>query len=204
MDIIPHLEERFGEHRVSVLPAQGADDIDLIRLDLEVRFPVTVVMTYGLSNYNMNVPEKWSGRNHNELYFCLPSYWDWNRLNDEKFAWPFTWLQKLVKHVVDNETWYGPGHTFENGNPPQHLSSTMHSDHLILVDPILLEDYLLPLETPEKTVHFLGVTPIFENEFDFKMAKGYHKFIRKYRGSNGTELIDDFRESVLKKRFRFF
>ncbi len=204
MDILPHLENRFGEHRVSVIPAQETDEIDLIRLDLEVRFPVTVIMTYGLSNYAMEVPEKFAGRNFNEIYFCLPSYWDWKDLSNEKFAWPFEWLQKLSKHLIDKETWYGPGHTFANGNPPQALSSTMKQNHLLLVDPILLEDHLQPLETSEKSVHFLGVTPIFENEFDFKMAKGYYKFIRKYRGANATELVDDFRESILKKRFRFF
>ena len=204
MDILPHLEERFGAHRVQLIPAENGDEIDLIRLELEVRFPVTVIMTYGLSNFRMEVPEKWEGRNYNEIYFCLPSYWDWNALSDEAFSWPFTWIQKLAKHVVDKNTWYSPGHTFANGNPPQPLSSKMKPNHLILVDPILLEDYLQPIETPDKTIHFLGITPLYENEFDSKMHRGYYKFIRKYRGANGTELIDDFRQSILKKRFRFF
>lgn len=203
-DILSHLEKRFGAHRVSVIPAKNEEDIDLIRLDLELRFPVTVVMTYRLSNYKMEVPENFKERSFNEIYFCLPSYWDWNALEDEKFSWPFKWIQKLAKHVVEKNTWYGPGHTFANGNPPESLSSSMKPNHLMLVDPILLEDYLQPIETPEKKVHFLGITPLFEREFDQKNSKGYHKFIRKYRNANGNELVDDFRESVLKKRFRLF
>ncbi|MFN5032685.1 MAG: hypothetical protein ACK5FX_10745, partial [Flavobacteriia bacterium] len=69
------LSDRFGEHRVSLFSIED-DSMPLLMLDLELKSPVTILMTNGLSNYQMPVPEKMAGREYNELYFCLPSYWN--------------------------------------------------------------------------------------------------------------------------------
>lgn len=197
------LSDRFGAHRVNSLEPKKKGDIELLKIDLELRSPVTVIMTNGLSNYEMPVPEKFSKRAFNELYFCLPSYWELDS-EEERFQWPLDWIKKLGKHLIDKKTWYGPGHTFSNGEPSKAFSSTMKSNHLILVDPIFLEEHLQPLALPDKTIHFLAIVPLFENEFDYKMSKGYFKFIRKFRVKNNDELLDDFRESNMKLKFRIF
>ena len=204
--LVDILEKRFGEHRVAAFlpPQHGENTIDLLKIDLEVRFPVTVIMTNGLSAYNMPVPEKKAEHSNVELYFCLPSYWDLDDLSNPNFSWPFALLDRLSNHLLDKSTWYGVGHTFANGNPPQALSEKLKANHLLLTEPILLEEHLQPIVTPDKSIHFLAITPIFEQEFDYKNSKGYFKFMRKYRSKNHNELVDDFRQSCLKSRFRIF
>jgi hypothetical protein len=195
--------KRFGEHRVSTIFPKKDEEIDLIVLDLELKSPIKVLMTNGLSNYTMPVPEKRMEQSNCELVVCLPSYWEIDN-PDERFQWPFLWMHKLANHLIEKQTWYGHGHTFSNGNPPRGLSESMLQNHLMLVDPIALEEQLSPITVKEKTIHFLALVPIFENEFDFKSAKGTFKFLRKYRAKNYDEVLDDFRESCLKSRLKLF
>jgi hypothetical protein len=198
------LAKRFGEHRVSDYLAQEVE-IELVKLDLELSSsPVTIILTNGLRNYAMPVPEKYKGQEHIELCFCLPSYWDLSATENSNMQWPLKWLDKLAKHLIEKETWYGPGHTFANGNPPQPFSHLMKPNHLLLVEPIKLEEHLSPLQTKEKTIHFLAIVPIYEQEFDIKMAKGFGKFLRKFRARNGNEIVDDYRENIYASRFRIF
>ena len=201
--LIEALQQRFGEHRVSDFPLLDENDVGLIQVDLELRSKVTLLMTNGLHKYKMPVPEKLEEFAHAELYFCLPSYWEL-AMDNEKFNWVYFQLQKLAKHLIDQQTWFGVGHTFSNGKPPQALSSTMKQNHLLLTEPILLEEALDKIVVDDKSITFLAVVPIFDEEFEFKMAQGYFKFIRKFRGKNNEETLDDFRESVKKRRFGLF
>lgn len=198
------LESKIGEHRVHSFNRSSEDYIDLLLLDIETKIPMKILMTDGLSEYKMSVPEKHTGREFNEIYFALPSYWEIEEKENPLMRWPIDQIQKLAKHVVENETWYGPGHTFSNGNPPAPLSENMKQNHLVLTEPILLEDLFQPLSLNEKTIHFLAIVPLFEDEFDRKMSSGYFKFIRKFRARNGNEILDDFRTSIYRSRWRIF
>ena len=103
------LENRFGAHRVHELEtAEG--DIPLLMLDLELKTPVTVLLTNGLSDYKMPVPEKMEGFEYNELFFCLPSYWEWEDMDNPGTNWIFHWIQRLAKYVQEKETLLGHGH----------------------------------------------------------------------------------------------
>lgn len=193
------LINRFGEHRVHDAPF--FEGIPLLILDLELRTPVTVVMTNGLSNYQMPVPEKWEDRAFNELYFCLPSYWEWEDLGNPNTNWVFDWLQKLAAYVVEKETWFGHGHTMPCGKEMKPLSSTMKQNHFFLSDPMLLIDELAPVSVDDKTIRFLSVIPIFKDEMDYKQHKSTFKFVQKMDNAGITEKLDDFRSSVLKRRW---
>lgn len=198
------LESKIGEHRVHSFNRNSTDYIDLLLLDIETKSPMKILMTDGLSEYKMPVPERYKDRAFNEIYFALPSYWEIEEGDNPLMTWPIDQIQKLAKHVIENETWYGLGHTFSNGNPPASLSENMKQNHLMLTDPILLEDLFLPLSIDDKTIHFLAIVPIFEDELDRKMSSGYFKFIRKFRLKNGNELLDDYRTSIYKKKWRIF
>ena len=198
------LEEKLGEHRVHSFNRGVEDYIDMLLLDIETKIPMKILMTDGLSEYNMPVPEKYKGREFNEIYFALPSYWEIEEKENPLMKWPLDQIQKLAKHVIENETWYGPGHTFSNGNPPQSLSENMKQNHLLMADPILLEDLLQPIDLEGKNIYFLAIIPLFEDEFDRKMSSGYFKFIRKFRAKNGNEVLDDYRTSIYRSRWRIF
>jgi hypothetical protein len=193
------LQKRFGEHRVKELPVADGD-IPLLILDLELKSPVTVIMTNGLSQYRMPVPEKHLGQERCELYFCLPSYWDWEKVDIPGLNWPFQWIQRLGKHLLERETWYGAGHTFPCSE--EGLSETMKQSYFMLSNPILLEDELAPISDAEGNIHFLAIVPLFKKEFEYKQSHGTVKLLRNLNTHGVSEKLDDFRGSAMKRRWR--
>lgn len=173
----------------------------LLLLELESKSPVSVLMTNGLSKFKMKVPEKMAGREFNELYFCLPSYWDWSDLENPRMNWVYPWIQRLTKFVIEKDTWFGPGHTMPCGQDMQSLSDTMLQNHFFLSDPILLAEELKPVEVNRNTIHFLGIIPIFPDEMDYKQGKGTFKLLKKLSQHGVTEKLDDYRSTILKSKW---
>lgn len=195
------LSTRFGESRVKKLVQINEAEFPMLLLTLDMRSEITVLMTNGLRTYDMPVPEKYEGKNRTELYFCLPSYWDTDNIQEQ---WIFEWIQKMAKHVVEKRTWFGAGHTIPNGNPAAPLSKTMRQKYLLLNEPIFLKEELKPAVIDGLEVNFLGIIPIFEDEMDYKMGKGTYKLLHKMEGKGVSELLDDFRLSSLKSKWRVF
>lgn len=195
------LINRFGLNNVKEHLSALEGAFPLLEIKIEMRSEITVLMTNGLSEYVMPVPEKFKERANIELYFCLPSYWD---LTTENGKWVIDWIQKLAKHCIEKEKWFGIGHTFPNGNPALPLSVTMKQKYLMLNTPYFLENELAPIEEGNQNIHFLAIIPIFEDEMDYKMGKGTYKLLQKIEGKGISELLDDYRMSCLKSKWRFF
>lgn len=195
------LIKRFGENRVLDVPVKEGE-IPLLIIDIELKSPVTVLVTNGLSNYRMSVPEKEEGKEYNELYFCLPSYWEWEDRSNPRMNWVFEWIQRLVKYVLTNESWFGHGHTMPCGPDMQALSDTMKQNHFFLSNPMYLENEMAPVIADSKRIFFLGIIPIFEDEMDYKQGKGTFKFVQKLMNKDVSEKLDDFRRTSLKSKWR--
>jgi hypothetical protein len=197
------LIERFGEKNVRSIDV-AADEMPLLEVNFEVKNQMKILITNGLSEYKMPVPEKVVGREFNEIYFCLPTYWDIRDIQNPNMNWVFPWIQRLAKHVVAKNTWFGPGHTIPCGNPFVSLSPTMRQNHFFLTDPLVLEQELTPIVLEDKVIYPLGILPIFEDEMDYKQGKGTLKLLQKLSNQGITEKLDDFRSSCLKNKWRFF
>jgi len=197
-----NLIQRFGAHRVSEIPVQEGE-VPLLILDLELISPVTVVVTNGLNDYKMPVPEKWVGREHNELYFCLPSYWEWEDRENPQMNWVFYWIQRLVQHVKEKETWFGHGHSMPCGKEMNPLSATMKQNHFMLSEPMLLEMEMAPVQMTDREINFLSIIPLFKDEMDYKQSKGTFKFMQKLVNNGITEKLDDYRGSATQRKWRY-
>ena len=200
-DLKTALQSRFGNHRVSDFPVKDGE-MPLLILDLELKSPVTIIVTNGLHKYSMPVHEKYEGRENNELYFCLPNYWEWDDLENPNTNWVFYWIQRLAKYVVEKETWFAHGHSMPCGAEKLPLSPTMKQTFFLLSDPLLLEQELTELNLGDKTVHFLSIIPIFKKEFEYKQARGTYKLMQKLNNKGVTEKLDDFRYTVTKNKWR--
>ncbi|MEO9258354.1 MAG: suppressor of fused domain protein [Crocinitomicaceae bacterium] len=201
MTLIEALEKRFGANRIEYCAPINEGDIPLMLIELEVKGKVTVLSTCGLSDYKMPVDEIFAGREYNEIYFCLPSYWDLNDLENPEINWVFDWIQRLAKFPIEKKTWFGHGHTIPAGNPPLSLSKTMKQNYFMFCDPILLDEELTPVELGDKTVNFLSIIPIFEKEWLYKSGGNTRSFLKKFNAKRQTEQLDDFRGSVLERKF---
>jgi hypothetical protein len=164
----------------------------------------SVLMTNGLSDFKMPVHEKHMGEEYNELYFLLPNYWNIEAIENPKFNWVFSWLQRLKNFAIEKKAWYGHGHTFPCGQEMQSLSTSMLQNHFILTRPIELDEDLAEIVLEDRSIGFLGVIPIFPDEMDFKQGRGTVQLFEKLRTFNVTEKLDDFRNTVLKSRWKSY
>lgn len=121
MSLKEALEKRLGAHRVECIPNPRHPEQPLIRLYLELNVPVTVIMTHGLSDYEMPVSEKWKDRAYNELFFCLPTYWELDGLETQAFYWIYDWIYRLEQFVREKNTWLEPGIPFPQETRLKHF-----------------------------------------------------------------------------------
>lgn len=197
------LIKKFGSGAVREL-AVGEDEIPLLLIEINARTKVSVLVTNGLRNYKMPVPEKEAGKEFNELYFSLPSYWELDERDNPNMNWVFHWIQRLAKHVQEKQTWFGHGHTMATGVNKLPISETMKQNHFMLSSPLLLENELAPIEIDGNKVHFLAIIPIYEDECTYKLSRGTKKFVTKFLRKGNTENLDDFRVSTIRHLFKIF
>lgn len=201
--MVEALKHRFGENRVRVL-TETTEGLGLILLNLELQSPVKVLMTNGLRFYDQPVPDTGKNAQRVELFFCLPSYWEEEDLDNPNFNWIYDWIQRIPAFVKEKNTWIGHGHTFSIGEERKQLSPNMKQDHLLIAKPLLLEDHLMPIECSEGEVQPLAIIPIFSDEWDYKQGKGTLKLLRKLQSKGVDETLDDFRTTVLKSKWRIW
>jgi hypothetical protein len=202
LNLLSALKGRFGDKQVLPVKRDGIRT-PLVLIDLQEKSHISLVMTNGLSDYFMPVPLEEKGKEYNELYFCLPSYWDLSDESNPEMNWVFEWIDRLANYVVENKTWFGHGHTMPCGKEMSSLSKTMKQNHFFLMNPVLLEGELSPVQLGEKQVHFLSIVPIFEDEMDYKQGKGTFKLAQKLRGKGISEKLDDYRFSILRSKWSF-
>jgi hypothetical protein len=195
------LSQRFGSPQLQSIQRNN-DTYCLITLpgSKELR----ILMTTGLSDFEMKVHEKHAGEEWKELYILIPSYWDLADQADVNMNWVFDWLTKLKNYVITNETWLGHGHTLPTGKDMHQISPNMRQNHFMLSDPIELVEELAPIQVGDKSIGFLALIPIFADEMDYKQGKGTAKLFAKFALQNITEKLDNYRSTVLKTRWNFF
>lgn len=204
------LQNGLGEKLVHSYPKREGDKVDLLKIDLQLKSSVSVIMTDGLSNHKMTIPdlyskrEEYAGRYYTELFFCLPEYWDLEDKENPNMQWPLDTLQKLATGMLENNAWYGAGHSISNGNPPHEISETMKEKYFLLMDPILLDDYLPSIQIEGREINFLAIVPLFEKEFVKKNKRGYKKWRKFFIKRYGNEMLDDFRRNVHKRYWEFY
>ena len=193
------LTQRLFPAEVSDLIQPGVN-IPLLQIHLKGQRNAMFICTNGLADKQMSVPVHLTDPNRVELLWCLPDYWDISAEQNPNMNWVFPWMNKLVQHLLSNDTWFGHGHTFQTGP----LSTTMKQEYLMLMNPLLFNREFESVFNGVETIHFLAITPIFKREFEFKQRKGTQSLIKKMEDSGVTEMLDDYRESLLNRKFGLF
>jgi hypothetical protein len=190
--MLQNLEARFGSQHIQMISFEAKD---FYLIDLPQQHGAKLLMTAGLHAHQMPVHEKHQDEAFIELYVFLPSYFELSQNTKEPTAWPLVWLSKLYDYVLEKDTWLGHGHTFPSQLPIPYL---------MLVRPLALEALLTPIQLPDKTIHFLGLLPLFSDEFDYKQSKGTLKLLQKLVMKGVSEKLDDYRSSVLQSKWQFW
>lgn len=186
---------------------------DLVHIDVhwvkptEER-PFHTLVTSGMSDMPMTVPDELAQLQFAELLVTLPEDWkiDQASFEDEQWYWPVRLLKTLARLPHEYETWLGIGHTVPNDDPPEPYADSTALCGALIVPPITLDEEFHELESPDKgIINFYSVMPLYEEEMNFKLSKGLDKLLTRLEKHSILDIIEiDRTNTCRKKRFGLF
>ena len=180
---------------------------DLVHLDVHwvgpsEQRPFHTLITTGMSDRPMTVPEGTEELAFAELLICLPSSWPLSHeaFQDERNYWPVRWLKQLARLPHEYQTWLGLGHTVPNGDPAEPFADNTKMCCWLIVPPVLVDDDFSPLAIDEeKQVHFYAAIPLYREEMEFKLKRGLEDLVDRLSAEGVTEVLDLQRKNTCKR-----
>jgi hypothetical protein len=164
--------------------------------------PYHFLATSGMSDRAMSVPEGVDAPRHIELVVTLPERW-W--IGDEAFEndnwyWPVRQLRTLARFPHKYDTWLGEGHTVTNDDPPQPLAPGTRLCGAILLRAQHVPEAFHELRIDDgRTIRFLAVVPLYEEEMALKMRDGTEALLERLRRQGVTDVVEPARPSVARR-----
>ncbi len=180
---------------------------DLIHLDV-LFVPATpdrpyhVLVTSGVSDEPMKVPEGMEQFRSAELLIALPKEWPLTQdaFKDEANYWPVFWLKQIGRMPHEYNTWIGWGHSIPNGDPAQPIANTKFVG-VMLTPPYWLSPDFFQLTTKGgETISFYRMVPLYQEEMDLKLKSGAEELEKKFEKENVGFVLDIKRRNVAKKK----
>lgn len=181
--------------------------IDVHHVKPTPKRPFHTLVTSGMSDLPMSVPEGADVPRHLELMVTLPDYWQVSAeaFEDEKWYWPVRQLKFLARFPHKYSTWLGWGHTLPNGDPAQPFAENTGLRGVLILPSVNVPQAFHTLEiNAEKTITFMSLVPLYEEEMNLKLRKGSEALLDRFDKHGITDIIYENRKNAGKKRFGFF
>ena len=198
-----HLEKHFG----SDLLVLHEEDSVTVHVDVHVVRPCAArpyftLLTSGMSDLDMHVPDGLEDYSLAELCLCLPPSWPlgirktgWRK---PPYLWPIMTLKRMARYPHREKTWFGCGHTVGLADPPKTVAPGVAFTAVLLVHPPTFPPGADTVQTPDgRTIRYLAMIPLFPREMDFRRRFGSQNLMQKLFKSGVTELLDPKRASVV-------
>jgi len=192
-DITAHVEQYVGE------PASVFHELisDLVHVDVHLVEPTRkrnyfTLFTTGMSDRPMAAPEELDDCRFAEVLICLPPDWKLSQkdFGDERNYWPIRWLKLLARLPHQYDTWLFTGHTIPHGDPASPFADNTELCCALLRRPLLFGEEFPLLELDDRMIHFLALTPLYAEEMDYKLRKGFQSLEERLDDAGVTELLD--------------
>ncbi|WP_288883017.1 suppressor of fused domain protein [Pedobacter panaciterrae] len=174
--------------------------------------PYHTLVTSGMSDKPMNVPEEADNLQYAELCVLLPSSWKINAesyalmeevFSDENNYWPVRWLKSIARFPHEYDTWIGPYHTIPNGEKAEPFSENTKLGCMFVFPSNNLPSEFTQLEISEnKVINFYSLYPTYKEEMNYKLNKGSDALLDKFREFRVSSVIDVNRiNTCARKKF---
>ena len=162
------------------------------------------LITSGMSDRPMTVPEGAKDFQFAELLLCLPADWQLTRtaFADEKNYWPIRLLKVLARLPHEYDTWLGIGHTVPNGGEePQPYADNTKFCCAMIVPPLKFAPEFRQLELDDRVINFYSVWPLLPDETEFKLKQGFDPLVERLLARGVSEVIDITRPSACRRKW---
>ena len=191
---------------------------ELVHIDVHwvkptAKFPFHTLVTSGMSDKPMTVPEGLEDHKYAELCILLPEDWQIGGTNyatmeeafkDENVYWPVRWLKTIARFPHGYDTWVGHGHTIPNGENADPFSENTKLGCMILFPSLSLGSEFFQLKINEqKTINFYCLYPLYREEMEFKLKKGSDALLDKFDKYHLSDIVDIGRKNTCSKKGLF-
>ena len=185
---------------------------DLVHIDVHVvpaneQFPHLRLVTSGMSDLPMTLPEGAPGSAYMELMVTLPADWPISddAFEDERNYWPVRLLKTLARLPHEYDTWLGFGHTIPNGHPAAPYAAGVGFDGAIVLPPVTAPEGFGTLQLDDaRTIEFMSIVALYPEEMDLKLKKDAETLLDRFDAKKIQDVIVPGRVNVARKRFGFF
>ena len=201
--ITDHIERYFGTD-FFVLDEKKSS---VVHVDVHVVCPTPTrpyftLLTSGMSDLDMRVPEGLEDLALAEVCLCLPKEWplamDDFGWREPRYFWPIAILQQAARYPHINQTWFSWGHTVGSVERPEPLHVETRFTGLLLANPATFPEGADTVETKDgRAIHYLALIPLLEQEMKFKQKFDSATLLQKLKESDVTELLNPKRSSVV-------
>jgi hypothetical protein len=170
-------------------------------------FPFIRLITSGMSDLPMGVPDGSDVPKYLELQITLPGKWrlDEASMRVEQWYWPVRLLKTLARLPHKYQTWLGLGHSMPNGDPPQPYATNTTLCGAVIVPSVTVPEGFRTLRiSDDKVIHFMAAVPVHKGEMDFKLRSGSDALTECFDRHGITDIVDLQRRDVSAKRFWLF
>ena len=152
---------------------------DLIHIDVHfipptAQRPYHTLVTTGMSDRGMQTPPGAEDFGYTELMVMLPPDWPISQdaFKQEANYWPILWLKRLARFPHEYNTWLFQDHTVPNGDPAQPFAPGTELCCWWLLKPMNATAEAASVKiSPEKTVHFVQLIPLYREEMEVKLRR---------------------------------
>ncbi|MDO9452576.1 MAG: suppressor of fused domain protein [Stagnimonas sp.] len=205
-EVQTHVEKHIG--KVETVFHEIVSDLihlDVLFIPATAKQPYHVLVTSGVSDEPMKVPEGAEEFNRVELIIALPKEWPLTQesFQSENNYWPVRWLKDVGRLPHEHDTWVGWGHTIPNGDPAEPIANTKFTG-VMLSPPYSLPPEFFKLKTKNgDIITFFVLTPLYQEEMDFKLKNGADSLEEKLGKHSVDFVVDTSRSNVVKKKSWF-
>jgi hypothetical protein len=186
---------------------------DLVHIDVLIVQPTEehnfyTLVTSGMSDLPMTVPEGREEYRYAELFLMLPPDWplgDKEVNQDNRYYWPIFWLKAIARFPHDYQTWIASGHTIPNGEEAAPLGDGTDLGCIMMIATATPHDDFGMLEVnDDKVINFYNLFPLYREEMDYKLKEGLETLADKMVEYDISEIIDPNRPNMCKKKRGLF
>jgi len=202
-EIEKHLEKHVG--KVATVFHEIVSDLihlDVLFVTASKDRPYHLLVTSGVSDEPMHVPEGAEQYRRAELMIALPETWplEGDEAKEEKNYWPVRWLKFVGRLPHEYNTWIGWGHSIPNGDPAEPIADTKFVG-VTLAPPYWLTEDFFQLQTKSgERISFYSMIPLYAEEMDLKLKKGADELDRRFAKAGIGYVLDTNRPNVALKR----
>lgn len=206
--IVDHIEENLGpiDYVFHELVSEYVH-IDVHRIPPQKHRPYYTLVTTGMSEQPMCVPDGIEASRYTELMICLPPVWPLSMedFRDERNYWPIRLLKVLARLPHEFNTWLGMSHSVPNGEPPRSYAPNTQFCCAVLVPPLTCQDSFRSLKLDEEqTIQFYAILPLYAEELECKLKDGMSVLIDRLDAARVTEIVNIRRKNSCRKNWFLF